>query len=310
MPSALTIATRESPLALWQAEFVQRALQQAHPDLAVDLLGMTSRGDQLLDVPLAKVGGKGLFVKELETALLEGRAHIAVHSMKDVPMEFPAGLGLGVICQREDPSDAFVSNRYAALEDLPAGAVVGTSSLRRECQLRSRRPDLQVKFLRGNVNTRLRKLDEGEYDAIILASAGLLRLGFAQRIAQSIAVEDSLPAGGQGAVGIELRSDDRQVLELLRVLHHEPTAQRVTAERAMNQRLQGGCQVPIACYAEHLPGTDRLWLRGLVGKPDGSLILRAEGEADVAEAEQLGIRVADDLLAQGAAQILAQVYGD
>lgn len=310
MPSALTIATRESPLALWQAEFVQRALQQAHPDLAVDLLGMTSRGDQLLDVPLAKVGGKGLFVKELETALLEGRAHIAVHSMKDVPMEFPAGLGLGVICQREDPSDAFVSNRYAALEDLPAGAVVGTSSLRRECQLRSRRPDLQVKFLRGNVNTRLRKLDEGEYDAIILASAGLLRLGFAQRIAQSIAVEDSLPAGGQGAVGIELRSDDSQVLELLRVLHHVPTARRVTAERAMNQRLQGGCQVPIACYADYLPGTDRLWLRGLVGKPDGSLILRAEGEADAAEAEQLGIRVADDLLAQGAAEILAQVYGD
>ena len=310
MPSALTIATRESPLALWQAEFVQRALQQAHPDLAVDLLGMTSRGDQLLDVPLAKVGGKGLFVKELETALLEGRAHIAVQSMKDVPMEFPAGLGLGVICQREDPSDAFVSNRYAALEDLPAGAVVGTSSLRRECQLRSRRPDLQVKFLRGNVNTRLRKLDEGEYDAIILASAGLLRLGFAQRIAQSIAVEDSLPAGGQGAVGIELRSDDSQVLELLRVLHHVPTARRVTAERAMNQRLQGGCQVPIACYADYLPGTDRLWLRGLVGKPDGSLILRAEGEADAAEAEQLGIRVADDLLAQGAAEILAQVYGD
>lgn len=310
MPSALTIATRESPLALWQAEFVQRALQQAHPDLAVDLLGMTSRGDQLLDVPLAKVGGKGLFVKELETALLEGRAHIAVHSMKDVPMEFPAGLGLGVICQREDPSDAFVSNRYAALEDLPAGAVVGTSSLRRECQLRSRRPDLQVKFLRGNVNTRLRKLDEGEYDAIILASAGLLRLGFAQRIAQSIAVEDSLPAGGQGAVGIELRSDDSQVLELLRVLHHVPTARRVTAERAMNQRLQGGCQVPIACYADYLPGTDRLWLRGLVGKPDGSLLLRAEGEADAAEAEQLGIRVADDLLAQGAAEILAQVYGD
>jgi len=310
MPSALTIATRESPLALWQAEFVQRALQQAHPDLAVDLLGMTSRGDQLLDVPLAKVGGKGLFVKELETALLEGRAHIAVHSMKDVPMEFPAGLGLGVICQREDPSDAFVSNRYAALEELPAGAVVGTSSLRRECQLRSRRPDLQVKFLRGNVNTRLRKLDEGEYDAIILASAGLLRLGFAQRIAQSIAVEDSLPAGGQGAVGIELRSDDSQVLELLRVLHHVPTARRVTAERAMNQRLQGGCQVPIACYADYLPGTDRLWLRGLVGKPDGSLILRAEGEADAAEAEQLGIRVADDLLAQGAAEILAQVYGD
>jgi hydroxymethylbilane synthase len=215
MSRTLTIATRESPLALWQAEYVQSALMQAHPGLEVSLLGMTSRGDQLLDVPLAKVGGKGLFVKELETALLDGSADIAVHSMKDVPMEFPAGLGLGVICEREDPSDAFVSNRYACLEDLPAGSVVGTSSLRRECQLRSRRPDLQVRFLRGNVNTRLRKLDENEYDAIILASAGLLRLGFAGRIAQRIDVADSLPAGGQGAVGIELRSDDRHTLELL-----------------------------------------------------------------------------------------------
>ncbi|RLA59904.1 MAG: hydroxymethylbilane synthase [Gammaproteobacteria bacterium] len=308
MSRQLTIATRESPLALWQARFVQSALMRAHPDLEVRLLGITSRGDQLLDVPLAKVGGKGLFVKELENALLNGSADIAVHSMKDVPMEFPAGLHLGAICQREDPSDAFVSNRYPALADLPTGSVVGTSSLRRECQLRARRPDLQVKFLRGNVNTRLRKLDEGEYDAIILASAGLIRLGFSARIAQQIDVTDSLPAGGQGAVGIELRSDDDATLALLQVVHDEPTAQRVRAERAMNQRLQGGCQVPIACYAQYVPGGDQLWLRGLVGNPDGSLLLRAEARAPVAQAEQLGIRVADDLLAQGAADILAAVY--
>jgi len=307
MLSTLTIATRESPLALWQAEYVRAALEAAHPGLTVALLGMTSRGDQLLDVPLAKVGGKGLFVKELETALLDGSADIAVHSMKDVPMAFPKGLGLGVICEREDPSDAFVSNRFKSLEELPAGSVVGTSSLRRECQLRSRRPDLQVKFLRGNVNTRLRKLDEGDYDAIILASAGLIRLGFGERIAQQIAVTDSLPAGGQGAVGIELRSADSDVLQLLQVLHHEPTAQRVTAERAMNERLQGGCQVPIACYAQHLANSGRLWLRGLVGKPDGSLILRAEGEADASQAQQLGVQVAEQLLEQGAAAILADV---
>ncbi|RLA51729.1 MAG: hydroxymethylbilane synthase [Gammaproteobacteria bacterium] len=308
MSRKLTIATRESPLALWQARFVQSALTQAHPDLEVRLLGMTSRGDQLLDVPLAKVGGKGLFVKELETALLDGSADIAVHSMKDVPMEFPDGLGLGVICQREDPSDAFVSNRYQALADLPTGSVVGTSSLRRECQLRARRPDLQVKFLRGNVNTRLRKLDEGEYDAIILASAGLIRLGFSERIAQRIDVTDSLPAGGQGAVGIELRSDDDATLALLQIVHHEPTAQRVKAERAMNQRLQGGCQVPIACYAQYDPDGEQLWLRGLVGKPDGSLLLRAEARAPAVKAEQLGIGVADDLLVQGAADILTEVY--
>jgi len=307
MPSTLTIATRESPLALWQAEYVRSALQAAHPGLTVELLGMTSRGDQLLDMPLAKVGGKGLFVKELETALLDGSADIAVHSMKDVPMAFPPGLGLGVICEREDPSDAFVSNRYANMDALPAGSVVGTSSLRRECQLRSRRPDLQVKFLRGNVNTRLRKLDEGEYDAVILASAGLIRLGFGARIAQSIAVSESLPAGGQGAVGIELREADKDVLELLQVLHHEPTARRVIAERAMNEHLQGGCQVPIASYAEQLSGSDRLYLRGLVGKPDGSLILRAEAKASASDAQQLGIEVAEQLLHQGAAEILAAV---
>ena len=310
MSRKLIIATRESPLALWQAEFVRSALTQAYPDVDVQLLGMTSRGDQLLDVPLAKVGGKGLFVKELEEALLDGRADIAVHSMKDVPMAFPAGLGLGVICAREDPSDAFVSNQYRTLEDLPAGSVVGTSSLRRECQLRSRRPDLDIKFLRGNVNTRLRKLDESEYDAIILASAGLIRLGFAGRIAQHMDICDSLPAGGQGAVGIELRSDDSAVLSLLQVVHHEPTARRVIAERAMNKRLGGGCQVPIGCYADYVDGGETLLLRGLVGNPDGSQILRAEAIAPAAEAEQLGISVAEDLLSQGAAAILADVYGD
>jgi hydroxymethylbilane synthase len=309
MSRKLTIATRESPLALWQAEFVQSTLRQAHPGLDVQLLGMTSRGDQLLDVPLAKVGGKGLFVKELEAALLDGSADIAVHSMKDVPMEFPEGLGLGVICAREDPSDAFVSNRFQALAELPAGSVVGTSSLRRECQLRARRPDLQVKFLRGNVNTRLRKLDEDEYDAIILASAGLIRLGFAQRIAQRMDLADSLPAGGQGAVGIELRTGDTEVLALLQAVHDEPTALRVTAERAMNRRLEGGCQVPIACYADFVGDGEQLLLQGLVGKPDGSQLLRAEATAPAAEAEQLGVRVAEDLLSQGAAAILAEVYG-
>ena len=310
MARELTIATRESPLALWQAEYVRDALQSAHPGLSVSLLGMTSRGDKLLDLPLAKVGGKGLFVKELETALLDGSADIAVHSMKDGPMAFPEGLSLGVICEREDPRDAFVSNRFRTLEELPAGSVVGTSSLRRECQLRARRPDLEVRFLRGNVNTRLRKLDEGEYDAIILASAGLIRLGFADRIAQSMTVEDSLPAGGQGAVGIELRVDDSATLELLQVVHHEATAQRVVAERAMNARLQGGCQVPIACFAEHREEGGQLWLRGLVGQPDGSRILRAEAEAPVAEAERLGQEVGQALLEKGAGEILAEVYGN
>jgi len=309
MQRTLIIATRESPLALWQADYVRAALLQAHPGLDVRLLGMTSRGDELLDVPLAKVGGKGLFVKELENALLDGSADIAVHSMKDVPMTFPAGLGLGVICAREDPSDAFVSNRYRTLDALPAGSVVGTSSLRRECQLRSRRPDLDIKFLRGNVNTRLRKLDAGEYDAIILASAGLIRLGFVERIAQRMDFSESLPAGGQGAVGIELRSEDNAVLSLLQPLHDELTARRVSAERAMNRRLDGGCQVPIACYAEFVGGGEQLLLRGLVGKPDGSQILRAQATAPATQAEQLGILVAEDLLSQGAAAILADVYG-
>jgi hydroxymethylbilane synthase len=309
MSRTLIIATRESPLALWQAQFVRAALLTAHGDLDVQLLGMTSRGDQMLDSPLAKVGGKGLFVKELEDALLEGRADIAVHSMKDVPMEFPAGLGLGAICVREDPSDAFVSNRFRSLEELPAGSVVGTSSLRRECQLRARRPDIDIRFLRGNVNTRLRKLDDGDYDAIILASAGLLRLGLAARIAQRLEEGDSLPAGGQGAVGIEFRCEDAAVQSLLQPLHHEPTARRVAAERAMNRHLGGGCQVPIGCFAQFVGDGDQLRLRGLVGRPDGSLILRAEAVAPSTQAEQLGVAVAEDLLAQGAQGILAEVYG-
>ncbi|MEP6388642.1 MAG: hydroxymethylbilane synthase [Halioglobus sp.] len=306
MPSNLTIATRESPLALWQANYVQARLEEAHPGLQVSLLGMTSRGDQLLDVPLAKVGGKGLFVKELETALLDGSADIAVHSMKDVPMEFPEGLGLSVICEREDPSDAFVSNHFSGLSELPPGSVVGTSSLRRECQLRARRPDLQVKFLRGNVNTRLRKLDDGEYDAIILASAGLIRLEMSGRIREALSVEDSLPAGGQGAVGIELRMSDERVQNLLTPLHHEPTAQRVRAERAVNRHLQGGCQVPIACYAD-FTAEGALYLRALVGSPDGSKVLRAEATGDPEEGEAIGVAVATQLLEQGAGAILAQV---
>jgi hydroxymethylbilane synthase len=307
MSADLVIATRESPLALWQAHFVRDTLLAEHPGIRVELLGMTSRGDQVLDVPLAKVGGKGLFVKELETALLDGRAHIAVHSMKDVPMAFPEGLELGVICEREEPADAFVSNRYANLDELPAGAVVGTSSLRRECQLRERRPDLEVRFLRGNVNTRLRKLDEGEYDAIILACAGLLRLEMGERIRARIPVTESLPAGGQGAVGIELRADDTATRELLAPLHHQATAERVLAERAMNRRLQGGCEVPIAAYAVH--EGDQLWLRGLVGRPDGSSTLRAEARGSRDEPEALGVEVGDQLLEAGAAAILAEVYG-
>jgi hydroxymethylbilane synthase len=308
MSREIRIATRKSALALWQAEHVKARLEQAHPGLKVSLVPMVSRGDKLLDAPLAKIGGKGLFVKELETALLENQADIAVHSMKDVPMDFPEGLGLYCICEREDPRDAFVSNTYASLDALPAGSVVGTSSLRRQAQLLARRPDLKIQFLRGNVNTRLAKLDAGDYDAIILAAAGLIRLGFESRIRASISAEDSLPAGGQGAVGIECRSADSEIHALLAPLHHRDTALRVTAERALNKHLNGGCQVPIACYAV-LEG-EQLWLRGLVGQPDGSRLLRAEQRAGSADAEQLGVQVAEALLAQGAAAILQAVYGE
>ncbi|PXX74792.1 hydroxymethylbilane synthase [Pseudomonas sp. LAMO17WK12:I10] len=304
----IRIATRKSALALWQAEYVKARLEAAHPGLIVTLVPMVSRGDKLLDSPLSKIGGKGLFVKELETALLENEADIAVHSMKDVPMDFPEGLGLFCICEREDPRDAFVSNTYSSLDDLPVGSVVGTSSLRRQAQLLARRPDLQIRFLRGNVNTRLAKLDAGEYDAIILAAAGLIRLGFEDRISSSISVDDSLPAGGQGAVGIECRTADSEIHKLLAPLHHVDTADRVTAERALNKHLNGGCQVPIACYAI-LEG-DQLWLRGLVGEPSGGVLLSAEARAPRSAAAALGVQVAEDLLAQGADDILRAVYGE
>ncbi|SDN80302.1 hydroxymethylbilane synthase [Pseudomonas arsenicoxydans] len=304
----IRIATRKSALALWQAEYVKARLIEAHPGLLVTLVPMVSRGDKLLDSPLSKIGGKGLFVKELETALLENEADIAVHSMKDVPMDFPEGLGLFCICEREDPRDAFVSNTYASLDALPPGSIVGTSSLRRQAQLLTRRPDLEIRFLRGNVNTRLAKLDAGEYDAIILAAAGLIRLGFEDRITSAISVDDSLPAGGQGAVGIECRSADSEIHSLLAPLHHQDTATRVIAERALNKHLNGGCQVPIACYAV-LEG-EQLWLRGLVGDPSGGLLLSAEARAPRSDAEALGVQVAEDLLSQGANDILKAVYGE
>lgn len=302
----IRIATRKSALALWQAEFVKAELEAAHPHLTVTLVPMVSRGDQLLDSPLAKIGGKGLFVKELQTALMSKEADIAVHSMKDVPMAFPEGLGLYCVCEREDPRDAFVSNNFASLEELPQGSIVGTSSLRRQAQILAQRPDLVVNFLRGNVNTRLAKLDAGEYDAIILAAAGLLRLGFADRIRSSLDVSTSLPSGGQGAVGIECRSEDTAIHALLKPLHHADTTSRVTSERALNKHLNGGCQVPIACYAV-LEG-EQLWLRGFVGQPDASVLLYAEQRAHRDDAEALGIAVAENLLAQGAGEILAALY--
>jgi len=293
---------------MWQAEFVRDRLLELHPDIEVELVKMTTQGDKILDTPLAKVGGKGLFVKELEQGMLAGDADIAVHSMKDVPMAFPEGLHLPVICQREDPRDAFVSNTYESLADLPAGSKVGTSSLRRECQLRTNRPDLEVLPLRGNVNTRLAKLDDGQFDAIILASAGLKRLGFEDRIREAIAPEQSLPAVGQGAVGIETRIDDDEINALLAPLRCPRTWIVVSAERAMNRRLAGGCQVPIAGFAL-IDGND-VWLRGLVGMPDGSQMLTADARARVEDAEALGEAIAENLLAQGADKILAEVYGD
>jgi hydroxymethylbilane synthase len=302
----IRIATRHSPLAMWQANFVKSELLKHHHDLIVELLPMKTKGDIILDTPLAKVGGKGLFVKELEVAILEGRADIAVHSMKDVPVDFPDGLGLSIICKREDPRDAFVSNNFKTISELPLGSIVGTSSLRRQCQIRSLRPDLIIKDLRGNVNTRLRKLDEGEYDAIILAAAGLLRLEMEDRIASYIEPEMSLPAVGQGAVGIECRLDDIQTLALLAPLNHIETGARVTAERAMNLALEGGCQVPIGSFA--LIEGDQLFLRGLVGSVDGKTIIRDEIIGPVDDALTLGHTLAQRLLDAGAKKILAEVY--
>jgi len=308
MVEVLRIATRKSPLALWQANDVADRLRALHPGLQTELLLLTTQGDRILDAPLAKVGGKGLFVKELEQAMLDGRADIAVHSMKDVPMELPDGLVLPVICEREDPRDALVSPRYRGIDQLPQGAVVGTSSLRRAAQLRARRSDLVIRDCRGNVQTRLAKLDAGEYDAILLASAGLRRLGLEERIAALLPVADSLPACGQGAVGIECRAGDARVNALIAPLNHDATSYRVRAERALNRRLAGGCQVPIAGYAE-LDG-DRLHLSALVAGIDGRVVLRAQQSGDAADAEQIGIAAAEALLAQGAGQLLAAAGED
>jgi hydroxymethylbilane synthase len=298
----LRIATRKSPLALWQAEHVRNILLQAHPDLTVVLVEMTTKGDKILDTPLAKIGGKGLFVKELEQGLLQGDADIAVHSMKDVPVDFPAGLHLPIIMNRADPRDAFVSNLYPNFQSLPHNAIVGTSSLRRQSQLLALRPDVQIRSLRGNVGTRLSKLDAGEFDAIILASAGLDRLGLAARIRERLAPTMMLPAIGQAAIGIECRQDDDNTRQLLAPLHDETTRHCVTAERAINARLGGGCQVPIAGFAELIDS--QIILRGLVADVTGQRILRSEKWGTVTQAIELGQQVAEALLAQGAQEIL------
>ncbi len=304
--STLRIATRKSQLALWQANWVKDRLQDLHPGLRVELVRVVTKGDKILDVPLARVGGKGLFVKEIEDALLEGRADIAVHSMKDVPTELPEGLHLPVICEREDPRDAWFSREGLGLRDLPAGAAVGTSSLRRQAQLRAVRPDLRFESLRGNVDTRLRKLAEGRYDAVVLAAAGVKRLGLAGRVTQYLDPELTLPAIGQGAVGIECRRDDPGTNALIAPLRHEPTWVAVGAERAFLARLEGGCQVPIAAFGELVDGTLRL--RGLVGSLDGSTLVRGERTGPAAGAPDLGRDLADELLDRGAREILDEVY--
>ena len=305
LPNRIVIATRESRLALWQAEHVRDLLRRQYPSCSVELLGMTTRGDQILDRPLAKVGGKGLFVKELETALLDGSADIAVHSMKDVPMTLGDEFALVAIGPRETPLDAFVSSRYAALDDMPPGAVVGTSSLRRESQLRARYPHLAVTSLRGNLDTRLRKLDAGDYDAIILAAAGLTRLGLAQRIRSVLPAEISLPAAGQGAIGIEALATRPEVAQWMAPLNDAATAACVRAERAVSRALAGSCEVPLGAYATLR--NDSLWLRGLVARPDGTRIARAELEGRAADAEQLGLALSEQLRADGADEILAEL---
>jgi len=303
----LRLGTRKSPLALWQAEHVRARLLAAHPGLRVDLVTMTTEGDRILDRSLARVGGKGLFIKELEQGLLDGRTDFAVHSLKDMTATLPAELTLATVCEREDPRDAFVSPRYADLAALPAGARVGTASLRRQCQLRAAYPALEIVTLRGNVNTRLSKLDAGEFDAIILAVAGLKRLGFEERIRASLDTDISLPAVGQGVVCIEARRDDAETRALLAALEHAPTRLCIRAERAFNAALEGGCQVPIGGYAE-LHG-ESLRLRGMVGDPDGSHIIRGELTGPAIQAEQLGRQLADELLGRGARAVLDKVYG-
>ena len=306
MMNTLKIATRQSPLALWQAEHIRERLELLHPGLKVELVTFVTQGDKILDTPLAKIGGKGLFVKELEAALLDGRADLAVHSMKDVPMQLPQGLSLAVTCEREDPFDAFVSNQFENFEALPQGARLGTSSLRRKCQILKQRPDLDVIDLRGNVGTRLSKLDEGQYDAIILASAGLKRLGLQARIRHTLVPEVSLPAVGQGALGLECRTDDQQVLDLILPLMHAETDACVRAERAFNAYLEGGCQVPIAGYAT-LTETG-LTMEGRVGSVDGQTLLKAVVKGPADDAEALGVVLAQELLTQGAGELLKALH--
>nr|WP_174506905.1 hydroxymethylbilane synthase [Acinetobacter sp. Marseille-Q1620] len=302
----LKIATRQSPLALWQAEHIRERLEALHQGLKVELVTFVTQGDKILDTPLAKIGGKGLFVKELEAALLDGRADLAVHSMKDVPMQLPEGLDLAVICEREDPFDAFVSNHYECFDDLPQGAKLGTSSLRRKCQILKQRPDLKIIDLRGNVGTRLSKLDEGQYDAIILASAGLKRLGLKDRIRHVLTPEVSLPAVGQGALGLECRSQDQAVLDLILPLMHAETNACVRAERAFNAYLEGGCQVPIAGFA--ILENNQIQLEGRVGSVDGDELLIASVVGEVKQAEQLGVELAKQLLEKGAGELLKALY--
>ncbi len=301
----ITIATRESALAMWQAQHIQAKLQNLYPDKEIRILGMTTQGDQILDKTLSKIGGKGLFVKELETALADGRADLAVHSIKDVPMDLPEGFEIVAIGEREDPTDAFVSNKFASLYDLPQNAIVGTSSLRREAQLRARFPYLDIHPLRGNVQTRLKKLDEGQYDAIILASAGLKRLQLANRIRSIILPEESLPAAGQGALGIEIASHRSDMRELLAPLNHAPTADCVIAERSLARALGGSCQVPLASYA--IVENDELFLRGLAAYPDGSKVITANARAPRRYADALGRAVAKLLEDDGACELIKEV---
>jgi len=293
---------------MWQAEYIQMRLRQLYPELEVRILGMTTQGDQILSSPLSKIGGKGLFVKELEQAMEEGRADIAVHSMKDVPMTLPEGFSLAAIGEREDPRDAFVSNQYKNLDELPAGSMVGTSSLRRQSRLLARYPHLQVSALRGNVGTRLKKLDEGQYSAIILAAAGLKRLGLGHRITSLLEPEQSLPAVGQGALGIECRSDRQDLMHLVQPLNHSETALCVRAERAMSRALAGSCQVPLGGFGQIAQGV--LTLRGFVASPDGSRMVEATIEGDPEQAEAIGTQLADQLLAQGAGEILAALESE
>ena len=307
-PKKLVIASRESMLAMWQAEYIKGRLKALYPDCEVEILGMTTRGDQILDRTLSKIGGKGLFIKELEQALQDGRADLAVHSIKDVPMELPEGFALAAIGERASPFDAFVSNQYARLEEMPAGAIVGTSSLRREAQLRAKFPHLTIKPLRGNVQTRLSKLDNGDYDAVILAAAGLQRLGLDGRIREILSPADSLPAAGQGALGIEIAARRTDLADILRPLNHEETAACVTAERALARALGGSCQVPLAAYCVMEDGL--LTLNGLVGHPDGSVIIEASAQAPAAYADALGRAVAKRLADDGAEELIAAVLAE